>query len=184
MTRAHPFLMPRWLGLCLALSLSTAWMPAAARSDSGGGIWRCGPDGRSFSDRPCADGSRLDVRAPPPMGDPAEARQQAQRVQVWAERLSEERRQREFKAAGAGLAGIQSLPRPLPPAQPAAETPAEAKPPWKRPKPPRTRQPARPGADHTRPTRTAVADADAATPGRRPPSAALARPPAGGRTSP
>jgi hypothetical protein len=68
-------------------------------------IWRCGPDGRSFSDRPCSSGQALEALQPRPASDQAEAQRQLQRDQALAKLLRRERLLRESQAP-TGLAGI------------------------------------------------------------------------------
>ena len=86
-------------------------------------VWRCGPDGRSYADAPCAGGQVVAVADPRSLSDVAEARAVAAREQQWAQRLTAQRREREREAAmaGSGLAGIQSTAE----VKPQASTPHE-----------------------------------------------------------
>jgi hypothetical protein len=65
-------------------------------------IWRCGPEGRSYSDAPCAGGQTLALTAPRPEADVGAAREVAQRERQLADALRRERHERE--AQGARLA--------------------------------------------------------------------------------
>ncbi len=66
-------------------------------------IWRCGPDGRSFSDRPCADG-RVQAAADPVDGDRVAAAQDlAERERSLARTLEQQRLQFEAQQPGYGM---------------------------------------------------------------------------------
>jgi hypothetical protein len=69
------------------------------------GVWRCGPDGRSFSDTPCRDGRELSVPQARPAADLDHAQDVARREKALADQLVRERQQRESQAV-AGAAGI------------------------------------------------------------------------------
>jgi hypothetical protein len=84
-------------------------------------VWRCGPDGRSYSDSPCADGRTVDVSD----SRDAEAVAAAREVAALDKRLAEqwaaerERREGEQRARnGSGLAAI-AAPESLRPDEPA-----------------------------------------------------------------
>ena len=77
----------------------------AATASQAQGIWRCGPDGRSFSDAPCKDGRELSLPQARPAADLDSALSMAQREKALAAQLVRERQQRET-AAAAGAAGI------------------------------------------------------------------------------
>jgi hypothetical protein len=71
------------------------------------GVWRCGPDGRSFSDTPCAGGRPLDVTmAARPAEDVQAARAQAERNSRLADALRRERLAQEALQRGNGLAAL------------------------------------------------------------------------------
>lgn len=77
-------------------------------------VWRCGPDGRVFSDRPCAESaapSRSFVDAPT-AADRQAAEAVAQREQRLARQLVKERESREAQAHANSLGGIRSEPPP------------------------------------------------------------------------
>jgi hypothetical protein len=79
--------------LVLLLGAAAAMSPLQAQT-----VWRCGADGRSFSDRPCADGQRLQMAELADMrsaGEVAAAQAVAARQQRLAEALRQERLQRE-----------------------------------------------------------------------------------------
>jgi len=69
------------------------------------GVWRCGPDGRNFSDTPCRDGRELSVPQARPAADLDHAQDVARREKALADQLMRERQQRESQAL-AGAAGI------------------------------------------------------------------------------
>jgi len=69
-------------------------------------VWRCGPEGRSFSDRPCAGGEPMAMAALADIRSAAEvqsAREVAVREQRLAESLRQERLAREQVARSGGL---------------------------------------------------------------------------------
>jgi Domain of unknown function (DUF4124) len=69
-------------------------------------IWRCGPEGRHFSDTPCPEGRALAVADTRPSQDVAEARALAERDIRLAERLRRERLREEAAQRGNGLAAL------------------------------------------------------------------------------
>jgi hypothetical protein len=84
--------------------------------------WRCGTDGRSYSDQPCAGGRQLaaaDTRTP---HDVAQAREVVARERALAQALVAERHEREREAAarGSGLIAIKPVAAPAPRQAPAA----------------------------------------------------------------
>ena len=94
--------------LVLALSLSL-WAGNAAAQQ----VWRCGPDGRVFSDRPCADGRAIGSGDRRSAEEVDAARQIADREQKLADTLASERVQRARVAPGAGLIAIGPLEEEL-----------------------------------------------------------------------
>jgi hypothetical protein len=79
------------LGL-LSLLASAAWQAQAQA------VWRCGSDGRSFSDRPCADGQPLQVveaADPRSAAEVIAAHEVAARQRRLADSLRQERLDRE-----------------------------------------------------------------------------------------
>lgn len=81
-------------------------------------VWRCGPDGRSFADVPCADGRRVDVaQAERPLADVQAARAEAARDKSRAAALRQERLAQEAAQRGTGAAaGIGPQAAAHPPA--------------------------------------------------------------------
>ncbi len=59
------------------------------------GIWRCGPQGNSFSDRPCAEGMALSKPTPPHAVAVQQAAEVARREAALAQRLRAERQAQE-----------------------------------------------------------------------------------------
>ncbi len=93
--------------MTLNAGLATAVLACCASTLAHGQtVWRCGPDGRVFSDSPCAEGRLLATVDPRPAADVHAARDMARREQRLADRLREERVQREAVGPGAGLTGI------------------------------------------------------------------------------
>ena len=93
--------------MTLNAGLATALLACCASTLAHGQtVWRCGPDGRVFSDSPCAEGRLLATVDPRPAADVHAARDMARREQRLADRLREERVQREAVGPGAGLTGI------------------------------------------------------------------------------
>jgi hypothetical protein len=86
----------------LAIALLACCTSAQAQGQT---VWRCGPDGRVFSDTPCAEGRLVATVDPRPAADVHAARDMARREQRLADRLREERLQREAVGPGAGPGG-------------------------------------------------------------------------------
>jgi hypothetical protein len=90
---------------------------AAAQSSK---IYRCGPEGREYSQVPCKDGKVVDA------ADPRSAEQQRDALGVTesqkrlAASLEKERREREAKAAATGPAAL-TIPKPAVPASSPAD---------------------------------------------------------------
>lgn len=88
----------------IALALAAvlwASLPAAHAQT----VWRCGPDGRTYSDTPCRDGLALQSPALRPAADVRSAQEVAQREKALADQLVQDRRQREAQPV-AGAAAI------------------------------------------------------------------------------
>ncbi len=82
---------PRLLGAaCLLIGWSALAQPAAAET-----VYRCGPDGRSYSSTPCPGGKAVVVADPRDAQQRDEGRQVAERERQLAARLGAERAQRE-----------------------------------------------------------------------------------------
>ncbi len=97
MTRGSPMRALRPALLWLVVASHAAAAPTQT-------LWRCGPDGRSFSDRPCADGAPLDVGQRPLPQAVSEARAVAAREREAVQQLAQERRQRHADAMREGRA--------------------------------------------------------------------------------
>jgi hypothetical protein len=80
-------------------------------------VFRCGPEGRVYSQTPCADGKPVTVDDPRSASQQKAARDIATRDAQQAKDLAEERRQREQAALGQQAIGIK-------PADSAASSPA------------------------------------------------------------
>lgn len=78
-------------------------LPLAAGAQT---IWRCGPDGRSYSATPCAEGRSLEALQPRPVDDLAEAQNRAARERRDADAMTKERLAQEARQRGSGLAAI------------------------------------------------------------------------------
>lgn len=71
-----------------------------------GSVYRCGPDGRVFSQMPCAGGSALDLAAPPSAEQQAQARRIAARDQRLADEMERSRHAEEAALEPAGAAAL------------------------------------------------------------------------------
>ena len=81
-------------------------MVCAAAQAQAQSVWRCGPDGRSYSSTPCVDGRPVAVADEArPASDSVQAQQSAARDKALAAQLVREREQREAKV-GSAAAGI------------------------------------------------------------------------------
>ena len=76
-------------------------MAAASSSGPSANAWRCGLDGRTYSDTPCAGGREIEPLLPRPAADIAAAQRLAEREKLQAERMRREREQREVAAIAA-----------------------------------------------------------------------------------
>jgi hypothetical protein len=96
---------------CALLTLCAAQAALATPSAAQPTMWRCGPDVRVFTDRPCADGAAVALARRPTPQALAEARAVSAREREAAERLAQERRRRHAEALrdGGGAAGIRPL---------------------------------------------------------------------------
>ena len=85
--------------LALVSALSAGWAAAAT-------VYRCGPDGRLFSDQPCPGSAQVLLADTPSAAHRVEAQQVFKREQALALSLEAERHQREQAATGKRAAGI------------------------------------------------------------------------------
>jgi hypothetical protein len=90
---------------------------AAAQSPK---IYRCGPDGREYSQVPCKDGKLIDATDARSAEQQRDAQGVAESQKRLATSLEKERREREAKAAGTGPAAL-TIPKP----ESAASSPAD-----------------------------------------------------------
>ncbi len=92
---------------CLAGGLLTlAWL--AAQSAPPQTVYRCGPEGRVYSQTPCADGKALSVDDPRSANQQKAARDVAERDAEQARKLTDERRRREEAVKGQQAAGFKA----------------------------------------------------------------------------
>ena len=92
--------------LFASLALVIATLPCVAAAQ-GRTIWRCGPDGRSFSDQPCAQGQAMALNdARRPADDVSQARQRAADDRRLADQMTRERLKSESAARGSGYSGM------------------------------------------------------------------------------
>lgn len=101
--RCLPLRLPLRLPLCLLVCMLAGTSALAQQ------IWRCGADGRSFSDRPCPQGEAIALASGPSRAEMAAARVVAQRDQALAEQLKAERITRSEQLQGNGLMAIGPL---------------------------------------------------------------------------
>jgi hypothetical protein len=71
-------------------------------------VYRCGPDGRIYSQTPCADGKALSADDPRSASQQKAAREVAERDAEQARKLADERRQREAAVKGQQAAGFKT----------------------------------------------------------------------------
>lgn len=114
------------LGAAAGVVFVAGLAPAAAQAaapDNATSAWRCGPDGRLYTDAPCAGGRELALPASRPAADVQAAQRLAARERALADRLRREREAREAAAIAAS-----SQPGSLGPqrARPVSETRPEA----------------------------------------------------------
>jgi hypothetical protein len=82
-------------------------------------VYRCGPDGREYSQTPCKDGRAVDVSDPRSAAQQREAKRVAADQRRLTDQLEAERRQREAAALGQAPTAIVS-PRSADAAEPAS----------------------------------------------------------------
>ena len=88
--------MKLWIALML-------FIVSAAQAQT---VWRCGPDGRNYSDAPCRDGRALEVAQARPAADLSAAQGMALREKALAAKLVLESKQR-ATVTTTGLSGIR-----------------------------------------------------------------------------
>jgi hypothetical protein len=106
--------MNRALILALLLAATTAQAQTQATT-----VWRCGADGRSYTDSACPGGQALQVADPRTAADQAEARAVVARDQRLARQMVLERREREhdLRLRGSGLTGVKPAEAVRPPSE-------------------------------------------------------------------
>ncbi len=87
-----------------------ALLPLLAQAAPPQTVYRCGPDGRVYSQTPCADGKALTVDDPRSASQQKAAREVTAREAEQAKKLADERRQREEAAKGQAAAGVKPAP--------------------------------------------------------------------------
>lgn len=87
-----------------------ALLPLLAQAAPPQTVYRCGADGRVYSQAPCADGKALSVEDPRSASQQKAAREVSERNAEQARKLAGERRQREADAKGQAAAGIKTAP--------------------------------------------------------------------------
>ena len=90
--------------------LLVALLPMLAHAAPPQTVYRCGPDGRVYSQTPCADGKPLTVDDPRSAEQRKAAREVSAREAEQAKKLADERRQREQAAQGQAAAGFRTAP--------------------------------------------------------------------------
>ena len=101
----------------LTVVLATALSSAAVAAP----IYRCGPDGRVYSQTPCADGRLIDASDPRSAAQRAEASRVAARERKAADQLERDRREREAAQPAAQATGFNGRPAPPEPAASSAK---------------------------------------------------------------
>lgn len=86
-------------------------------------VYRCGPDGRVYSQTPCPDGQEVNVEDSRSAAQQRAARETAERESRSAQQLAKERQQREAAARGQQPIGI----KPGPPADAASAPKSKSK---------------------------------------------------------
>ena len=94
----------RWLA-AVATCVLAATAAVAAPPQT---VYRCGPDGRQYSQTPCADGRAVTTEDSRSAEQQRAARDVAARDSKHAEKLAAERRQREESAKGQSAAGFKA----------------------------------------------------------------------------
>lgn len=103
-----------------------ALLPLLAQAAPPQTVYRCGPDGRIYSQTPCADGKALTVDDPRSASQQKAAREVTAREADQAKKLADERRQREEAAKTQTAAGIKASPAAEAASAPARKPKAKA----------------------------------------------------------
>jgi hypothetical protein len=118
----------------IVIALAAATLAAAHAQPKTQKVFRCGPDGRVYSQTPCMDGTAVDVADPRSAEAQRAAAQATQRQQAQNEKDARERKAGEAAAARQGAAHIPYTAA-IKAAAPASAAPSAAKG-RKKPKPP------------------------------------------------
>jgi hypothetical protein len=100
----------RALGRRIAACAAGASMLCAAVAAPPQTVYRCGPDGRVYSQTPCADGRPVTTEDTRSASQQKSARETAERDAQQAQKLADERKQRETAAKGQPAVGIKATP--------------------------------------------------------------------------
>ncbi len=101
----------RWpAAVAAALLAASTWGPAAAQT-----VYRCGADGREYSQQPCKDGKPVDVSDERSGAQQRAGLAAAKDDAQLAKQLGRERQQREAAAKGQLAAGLHTAPKPASP---------------------------------------------------------------------
>jgi hypothetical protein len=115
--------------LLLSLTLLLTSVVHAQSDAAGTQAWRCGADGRSYSDQPCANGRAVAVGDSRGAAERAQAQEVVARERALAKQLVAERHEREREAAqrGSGLIAIKPIAAPPTPKATAKDQPKKLK---------------------------------------------------------
>ncbi len=102
MTKTTPL---PWMAAVFCLAFTA--MPAQAQK-----VYRCGADGREYSQTPCKMGREVDASDPRSAEQQRDGQDVARRQAQFANQLESERHAREAAARGLGPAGIKPAPLP------------------------------------------------------------------------
>lgn len=88
----------------IALLAATLLLAGIAQAQN---VWRCGTDGRSYSDSPCPEGRAVLVADARTAADISAAQRVASAERALADDLTRQRHQRQVLPPGGGLSGIR-----------------------------------------------------------------------------
>jgi hypothetical protein len=99
----HRFAAPLTVALVLFASGTAA---IGADGAAGQKVFRCGPEGRDYSQAPCKDGHEVDAADPRSAAQRKSAEETVKREEKMADKMARERRAQETAAAKVGAATI------------------------------------------------------------------------------
>ena len=105
---------------CLGALLAATLLLAHGSAGAAQKVFRCGPDGRSYSQTPCADGQSVDVADPRSAEQRKAALAAARHEREQVEQMTRQRLAREAAAANQGPARIGGWPAAAPAASAAS----------------------------------------------------------------